>query len=143
MHVGARIDKLRIDSEPVADSLHVPFQEMGNAQLLPDLTRVARISALIKVCRSATDNLQLGDSRKVRNDFILNARGEVGVLLIVAEILERQHGDALFGSWACCGISQPVEWERQSQSAKQQCGQGGDRIAQKIPPNHLDGSPTA
>ena len=72
---------------------------MGNTQLLPDLTRIARISALIKVRRSATDNLEIGDSRKVRSDFILYAGGEIGVLFFVAEIIKRQNRDALFGNW--------------------------------------------
>jgi len=62
---------------------------MSNAQLLPDLARVARISALIKIRRGATDNLKVGDPRKVRDNFVLNASCEIGVLLVVAEIIKR------------------------------------------------------
>ena len=71
--------------------------------LLPDFTQVPRISALIKVCRSATDNLEIGDSRQVRHDFILDADSEIGILLVIAQILERQHGDALLGDAHRCG----------------------------------------
>ena len=98
VRVGRRFDELRINSEPIADALDAAFQKMGDAQLLSDLTRVARISAFIKVRRRAADNLEVGDSRKVGGDFILHADGEKRVLLIVAKIIKRQHGDALFGN---------------------------------------------
>ena len=38
MCVGVRVDELRVNSEPVADSLDVSFQKVGDTQLLPDLT---------------------------------------------------------------------------------------------------------
>src|SRR6266545_1957158 len=80
VYVAWRLYELCVNSHPVADSLDAPFQNMGDAQLLPDLTRVARISALIKVRGRATDNLQLGNSRQVRSNFILYTGGEVGIL---------------------------------------------------------------
>ncbi len=96
--VGARLDELCVDSEPIADSLNTAFQEMSNAKLLAYLTRVARIFTFIKVRRSATDNFQVGNSCQVRQNFILHAGREVGILLVVAEILEWQHCDALLGN---------------------------------------------
>ena len=83
MCVGVSLDKLGVNSEPVADSLDVSFQKMRDAQLLPDLTRVARISALIKIRRRATDYLELGDHGKVGSDFILYASREIGVFFFV------------------------------------------------------------
>src|SRR3954471_13919514 len=97
MCVGVSLDELGVNSEALADSLDASFQKVGDAELLPDLTRVARISALIKIRRRATDYLELGDQRKVGSDFILHASREIGVLFFVTEIVERQNRDALFG----------------------------------------------
>ena len=71
---------------------------MGDAQLLADLTRVPWVSAFIKVRGRATDNLQFCDFRQVGDYFILHANYEKGVLLIIAKIIKRQHGDALLGN---------------------------------------------
>ena len=79
MRVAARLDELRVNSQPVADSLDVAFQKMRNAQLLPNLTRVPRVSAFVKVRGRATDDLQIGDSCEVRDYFILDAGCEKGV----------------------------------------------------------------
>src|SRR4030095_12884838 len=85
MRVAIGPDELRIDSESIADSLDITFQQMGNAELLPNLARVARIAALIKICRGATDNLEIGNSRQVRRAFILAADGEKrGLFMLVS-----------------------------------------------------------
>src|SRR5215470_19280141 len=97
MRICTRLDQLGVNSKPVADSLDVPLQKMGNSQLLADLTRVSRISTFVKVSGRATDDLQVCDSRQVGDYFILNASCEKGVLLIVAKVIKRQHCDALLG----------------------------------------------
>src|SRR5581483_7794017 len=106
MGISARVDQLRVNSEPLADSLNVTFQEMSNTQLLADLTRVPRVSAFVKVRRCTTDDLQVCDSRQVGDYFILNTGCEESVLLIIAKIIERQHCNALFRNrrwnrWNC------------------------------------------
>ena len=82
--VGRRLDELRVNPEPVADSLNATFQKMGNTELLADLTRVPRIPAFVKVRRCTTDDLQVCDSPEVGDYFILDASCEEGVLPIIA-----------------------------------------------------------
>src|SRR5215471_3267759 len=106
MRIGARVDQLGVNSKPVADSLDVAFQKMGNSQLLADLTRVSRISAFVKVPGRATDDLEVCDSREVGDYFILDTYCEKCVLLIVAKIVKRQHRDALFRD--LCGFVNAV-----------------------------------
>src|SRR5215469_12073036 len=113
MRIGACLDQLSVDSKPVADSLDVPFQKMGNSQLLADLTRVSRISTFVKVPGRAADDLQVCDSREIGDYFILHANCEKGVLLIIAEIIKRQHCDAFFGD-ACRGRYNCPGRERQA-----------------------------
>src|SRR5262245_9794782 len=96
MCIGARLDQLGVNSKPVADSLDVSFQKMGDSQLLSDLARISRTSTFVEVPGSATDDLKVGDSREVGDYLILDASCEESVLLIIAEIIKRQHCNAFF-----------------------------------------------
>ena len=99
----ARIDELSIDANPVAGTLHTPFQEMSYAKLLPDFARISRAAALVKIRGSAADDFQGRDLCQVGEDFVLHAGGEEGVLGVAAEIFKRQHGDAFIRDpVGCC-----------------------------------------
>ena len=76
------------------DFLHAAFEDVGHAELLRDLGQVARL-ALILLGRSARDHFQVRDLRQPRQDFVLDAAGEILVRLVFAQTRERQHGDAL------------------------------------------------
>src|SRR5213593_4708279 len=78
---------------------------MSHTQLLADLTRVPRVSAFVKVSGSATDDLQVCNSREVGDYFILDAGCEKGVLLVIAKVIEWQHRDALLSNVGRGGYS--------------------------------------
>src|SRR5207244_4566438 len=71
---------------------------MRNAELLGDLAQIARDSALVLHHRCAADDFEVGNLSKVGKNLILYTISEISVLFIIAQVLERQHGDALFGS---------------------------------------------
>ena len=55
--------------------------------------------------RCARDDFQIGDLGQARQDFILDAIGEVSVGFVLAQIFKRQHRDALFGNAALASVS--------------------------------------
>ena len=76
---------------------------LGHAELLRDLAQVARLG-LVLFCRGARDDFQGADLGEARQSFILDAFGEVGVRLFVAQIIERQDGNAFVGDGGCPGV---------------------------------------
>ncbi len=65
---------------------------MGDAELLADLLR-RRILSLERERRQARRNVQAGNLLKHGKQLVADAIGEVLVVLVVAQIGERQHGD--------------------------------------------------
>src|SRR5207249_9105480 len=63
-----------------------------------DLAQIACDSAFVLHHRCAADDFEVGNLSKVGKNFILYTISEIGVLFIVAQVFEREHGDALFGS---------------------------------------------
>ncbi len=74
---------------------HRSFQNVRHAQRLTDFAQIAR-ARFVLPHRSAADDFQVGDLGQVREDIILDAVREILVLLIVAQIFERQDRDAFF-----------------------------------------------
>ncbi len=90
MHVIPRVDQLRVHPHFAAHALHAAFQQIRDAKLLTDLSQIARRAAPVLEDRSAADDLQIRDFCQISENLILHAIREVGVLLVVAEVFERQ-----------------------------------------------------
>ena len=60
MRIIDSINQLHIDPDRIGAFLHTPFQNMSDAELFCDLAQVSRC-ALIMLCGSARDHLQIGD----------------------------------------------------------------------------------
>ena len=88
MPVSACIDELRVHSHFPAGALHAAFEQMSDAELLADLRQVALRATFILHDRSAADHFQVRDLRQVGQDFILHAVCEIGVLLVIAQVVE-------------------------------------------------------
>src|SRR5438128_2100067 len=76
---------------------------MSDAKLLADFAQIALSAGLVLHHGGATDHLEVGDLGEVGQDLVLHAIGEESVLFILAQISERQNGDALVGDgWGSC-----------------------------------------
>ena len=92
MRIGAGVDQLHVYAHLIAGLLNSSFQHGGDAQLLRDRFQVFRL-ALVLRGRGAGDDLKVSDRRQLRQDFILNAIGEVGIALVIAQVLEWEDRD--------------------------------------------------
>ena len=92
MFVVGGVDQLHVDPHALPFPAHASFQDRPDVQRLSDFAQVVLLSA-IRHHRGARDNFQVGDAGEVRQDIVLNAVGEVGVLRVGAKIIERQHRD--------------------------------------------------
>ncbi len=93
--VVVRVDQLHAHSDAIADPTDAAFQKRGYAQRFANFAGVAHAIATIRHDRHARDDLQIADLRKIRQDIVLHAVGEVGVLLFIAEALKGQDGNRL------------------------------------------------
>ena len=73
------------------------FDHIAHTQLLRDLFEVALVPLLYWHHGSAADHFQVLDLGKVREQLILHTIGKKRVLLIFAQVLQRQDGDAFVG----------------------------------------------
>ncbi len=92
MRVVVGADQLHVDVHAIFSLLHTAFEHIGHVQLFCDLRQIFR-SAVVARGGSARDHAQAADSRECSDDFILNALREKRVLLIRAQILEREHSN--------------------------------------------------
>ena len=59
-------------------------------------THIAPISFLISHHARAADDFQVVNVRETRQEIVLNPGSEFGIFFVVTDVLERQHGDALW-----------------------------------------------
>ena len=90
------IDQLRVDSHAIAFAPDRSFHDIGDSQRLPDFAQIAR-ARFVLPNRGPAGHLQIGHPRQTRENVVLDTIREVGVLGIVAEVVEGQHGDTFFG----------------------------------------------
>ena len=90
MRIVVSADELHVDVHPIAGLLHASLEHIAHAQLFCDLRQIFRRTAIAR-SRSARDHPKPADPRKRGDDFILNSLREKRVLLIRAEVFERQH----------------------------------------------------
>src|SRR5205814_10664723 len=85
----------RILTHPIPRSLNVSFHDRRHAELLADLALVTLCSASVLQHAGAADHFQICHFRQIIHDLALHSIGEIGVLFFLAEIIERENGDAL------------------------------------------------
>src|SRR5205814_1837508 len=93
MRVGLRLNELDVNVHAVACLLHAAFENVRNTQVSRDLGQIFR-RAFVMRRRSTRDYAQTADLGKGGDNFILNALCEECVLLVRAQIVERQNSDA-------------------------------------------------
>ena len=91
--IGLRVNQLHIDPDLFGRFLHATLKNVGYPKLLRDLAQIPRF-ALILLGRSARNYFQIRDASQPRQDLVLNAVREIGVIWIAAEIFKRQNRDA-------------------------------------------------
>ena len=62
-----------------------------------DVADVPRVSRAVRPHRGTADDFHVGDLRKVGENFVLDALGEIRVGLVVAQTVEGQDGDGFIG----------------------------------------------
>ena len=102
MLVACRVDQLHVDAHRVAGFLHAAFENVRHAELLPISRQIFRAGSCMRG-RSARDDFQRADLGQPSQDFVLDAFGEIGVVLVAAQVFERQHRDRFFRDRGWCG----------------------------------------
>jgi hypothetical protein len=92
--VGGGLDQLHVDVHLVAGLLHAALENRGDAELHRDGLEILGLR-LVALGRGAGNDLEVADAGQAREDLVLHAAGEVLVGLVLAQVLERQHGDRL------------------------------------------------
>src|ERR1700738_4846653 len=98
MRIRARVNELSIDPDAVGRALDTTFQNVGNAQLPSDLTKVAGANDLILHHAGTTNHLKICDLGQIGEDLILDTVGKEARLRIRAKIFKWQNRDTLFGN---------------------------------------------
>src|SRR5260370_14112978 len=95
MNGGLSLDKLGIDSQPLAGLAYATCEHVPHAQLAADPLHVHCLS-LVSEAGIAGDNEQPFDAREACDDVLYNPVGKVLLLRIAAQVLEWQHSDRGF-----------------------------------------------
>src|SRR5215813_3609515 len=124
MRVGLGVNQLHIDPQLIGCFLNAALENVRYAKLLRDLGNIVRF-AVIALRGSARNYFQIRDASQARQDFILDALGEIGVVWIVTQVVKRKNGDSVcyhrmldkFGfpnnpSSSCCQSDQSCRQER-------------------------------
>src|SRR5437016_13978765 len=106
MNILSRVEQLRADAHAVARALHLAFDDVGNAKLVRDLAKITCSAALVLHHACPADDFQLGHLRQISENLILHTIREIGVLLLLAQILKRQHSDAFV--WRRLNYRRPI-----------------------------------
>ena len=100
MRVIPRVDQLCVHPHFVRCPLYTALDHVRNAKLLSDFAQIALHASFVLHHRGAADDFQVRNFCEISQDFILHTVGEEGVLFFVAQVFERQNGDAFFGKRA-------------------------------------------
>ena len=90
--IGPGIDQLHVDQHVVAGFLHAAFKYRHHPQLGGDLPKILWSASVLHGGCSGND-LELADLREPGQDQVLHPAGEIGVVGIPAEVVERQDGN--------------------------------------------------
>ena len=83
MRAGLHVNQVNIDPHLIACFLDATLKDVRYAKLLCDFSEIARF-ALISLRRSARNDFQIRDLGETRQDFFLDAIGEISVIRIAA-----------------------------------------------------------
>jgi hypothetical protein len=95
MCIRACIDELGGHADAVSGALDAAFEDVRHFQRLRDLGEVTLLDLFVLHHARAADDLEVGHLRQRRQNFVLHAISEERVLLVFAQILERQDGNRL------------------------------------------------
>jgi hypothetical protein len=99
LRVASRIDQVRDDAQSTVRALDGSFEKISNSELLTDFWSIAFEVAPVLLHAGVANHFQVGHFREIGQNLILHAVGEEGVILISAQVVERQDRDALFRDW--------------------------------------------
>ena len=88
MRGSLRIDQLARDADPAAGPAHAAFEDVARPEVAADLLHVDR-PALVGEGRVARDDEQVAVVRQGRDDLVDHPVGEIVLLRIGAQVLER------------------------------------------------------
>ena len=92
MLAGFGVDQLHIDAKPAAVPLHRALEHIADIQLATDLPYIGR-PALVGERGIAADHERAADARQVGGQAFDHAVDEIFLLVIAANVGERQHHD--------------------------------------------------
>src|SRR5262249_18034806 len=92
MRAACRIDELRRDAHAVGRLARAAFEHVANAELATDLPYIYGMT-LVGEARVAGDHEQVAKARQRRGDILDDPVGEIVLLGVAAQILERQDRD--------------------------------------------------
>jgi hypothetical protein len=110
VRVGACIDELHRDAQPVARLAHRAFEDVRNVEPFRDLDDVD-VFALERECRRARSHVQRGNLREQIQQFLGQPVGHVSLILVRGHVDEGQYGDRLIGNRRRCVVRIPVQHE--------------------------------
>ena len=90
---------MRGDADAVAGFAHAAFKHVAHAEFAPDLLHIDRVP-LVGKGAVARDDEEPSDLGQRGDDLLHRAVGEILLLWVAADVLERQHRDrGLVGQW--------------------------------------------
>ena len=92
MRSGARVDQLTGYADPIGALAHRAFEHVTGPQFAADPLHID-VLALVGEARIAGCDGQPVDARKSGGDLLDHPVGEIFLLRIVTQIVERQHGE--------------------------------------------------
>src|SRR6266550_1608203 len=87
--------QLHIDAHLIICFLDATFQEIGDAELVRNLSEILRC-VFITLCGRARDHFEIPNLGKASKNLILDAVSEISVRFVFTAILKWQNGDGFF-----------------------------------------------
>ena len=83
LRAGLHVNQMNVDPHLIACLLNATLKDVRYAKLLRDFSKIARF-ALISLRRSTRNDFQIADLSETRQDFFLDAIGEISIIRIAA-----------------------------------------------------------
>ena len=91
VRVGARVDQLRVQVNPITAPACASFQHMRHPKRIADLAHIS--FAAVFHHAGPADDFEVGDLRQLGQNVVLHTIGERRVFFLVAQVFKRQNGD--------------------------------------------------
>src|SRR5206468_4002590 len=92
--IALGVNQLHIDSHLIRRFLDATLKNVRYSKLPRDVAEIARL-ALILLGGNGRNDFQVCNASQPRQNFLLNAVREIGVIWIAAQIFKRQNGDSV------------------------------------------------